>query len=349
MLASFPESFDACSRRTFLRAAAAGFAALALERRTRAASQDKPARIVLGSGAHTYEWLPAWAKLPGGMTFGNTHGCIVVDQLNRVFMNTDTEHAVIIFDAAGNFIKSWGKDFKGGAHGMCLVKEGNAELLYLAHIGRGEVVKTTLDGDVLMTLGVPEKAGVYKDRSEYHPTSVAVGPSGDIYVADGYGLSWIHQYDAKGEYIRSWGGAGSEPGKMQTPHGIWLDTRREPAVLVVADRENHRLQTFSLDGKPLGMVTGVLRRPCHLHQRGTDLVVADLEGRVTILDRDNKVITHLGDNPDPKKRAQNGVPSEQWKDGEFISPHCARWDQDGNLYVLDWVAQGRITKLKHVS
>src|SRR5262249_47981036 len=160
--------------------------------------------------------------------------------------------------------------------------------------------------------------------------------------------SWVHQFDKKGEYIRSWGGKGTEPGKMQTPHGIWLDTRNGKPVLAVADRENHRLQFFSLDGQFISMVTDELRRPCHMHQRGTDLVIADLAGRVTIFDRENKLVTHLGDQPDPAKRAQNKVPREQWVDGQFISPHCARWDSDGNLYVMDWNFLGRITKLERV-
>ena len=69
---------------------------------------------------------------------------------------------------------------------------------------------------------------------------------------------------------------------------------------------------------------------------------------MTILDKNNKVVAHLGDNPDPEKRGKNPIPPEQWKDGEFISPHCPRWDAQGNLYVLEWLSEGRITKLKRV-
>lgn len=336
------------SRRRFLRdlvfgAAGFGFAPAVLR-----AAMPLETGPILGTGSHTYEWVKGWGQLPDGMQYGNTHGCIVIDSRKRIFLNTDTENAVVIFDPGGKFIKSWGRDFKGGAHGMAIVQDGGKEYLFLAHHGRHEVVKATLDGDVLMTLGFPEKAGVYKNASEYRPTSVAIGPNSDIYISDGYGLSWIHQYDSKGEYIRSWGGKGSDPGQMRTPHGIWLDTRAKEPLLAVADRENNRLQFFSLDGKFVKMVTEELRRPCHMHQRGEDLVIADLAGRVTIFDKNNKLITHLGDNPDPKKRANNGVPREQWVDGEFIAPHCARWDADGNLYVLDWVAVGRVTMLKRV-
>jgi hypothetical protein len=136
---------------------------------------------------------------------------------------------------------------------------------------------------------------------------------------------------------------------MRTPHGVWVDTRKKEPTLIVCDRENHRLQIFDLEGKLLDIVADDLRRPCHIQQHGEDMVVADLAGRVTILDKNNKVITHLGDNADPSLRAVNKVEKEKWKDGEFISPHCAHWDAKGDLYVLDWNFLGRITKLKKLA
>jgi DNA-binding beta-propeller fold protein YncE len=307
-----------------------------------------PPRIVLGDGQHRYEWVRGWGELPAGMTLGNTHGCVLVDAQGRVYLNTDTENAVIVFSPEGKFLKSWGKELAGGLHGMALVREGDKEFLYLTHTERHEVLKATLDGEILWTIPWPEKSGVYASAAEFKPTSVAVTASGEIYVADGYGKSWIHEFDAKREYVRSWGGPGSEVGKLATPHGLWLDTRGEKPVLLVADRENHRLQSFDLDGKPLGVVASDLRRPCHLHQRGSELVVADLGGRITLLDGKNQVIEHLGDNPDPSLRAENGVPREKWRDGEFLAPHCACFDSAGNLYVVDWNHLGRITKLARI-
>jgi hypothetical protein len=137
------------------------------------------------------------------------------------------------------------------------------------------------------------------------------------------------------------------------PHGIFLDERgvaqgKEP-VLLVCDRENNRLQAFGLDGSHKEVLQAEVRRPCKIARRGADLVVADLAGRVTILDEDNNVVAHLGDNPDPSKRAKNGVPKEDWRDGEFIAPHSACWDAEGNLYVMDWLALGRVSKLARVA
>jgi hypothetical protein len=306
-------------------------------------------RVVLGVGRHRYEWVSGWGKLPEGLSYGNTHGGIIEDAQGRIYVNTDSEHAVIVYDKSGKFLKSWGKDYKGGFHGMFLVKEDGKELLWLAHHARHEAVKATLDGDVLMTLGFPDKAGVYKDASEYKPTSVAVAPDGSVFVADGYGKSWIHKYSARGEYLKSFGGPGAEPGKFRTPHGLYVDTRKKDRpCLVVADRANHRLQWLDFDGKFLEEMPGILSLPCQVHQRGEDLVVPDLDGRVTIVDKDNRLVCHLGENIDPQRRGKNQVPRETWRDGEFTAPHGARWDREGNLYVMDWNAFGRVTKLKRL-
>jgi hypothetical protein len=82
--------------------------------------------------------------------------------------------------------------------------------------------------------------------------------------------------------------------------------------------------------------------------QGEFALVADLAGRITILNAKNEVLTHIGDNPNEGLRAQNGVPREQWRDGCFTAPHFAKWDAQGNLYVLDWNYLGRVTKLERV-
>ena len=94
---------------------------------------------------------------------------------------------------------------------------------------------------------------------------------------------------------------------------------------------------------------GIFRRPCHFHVQNADILIPDLRGRVTVLDKENNAVAELFDNPDPKKRANNGVPKPQWADGQFICPHGAIWDSEGNIIVVEWVAPGRITKLRRVA
>jgi hypothetical protein len=311
------------------------------------AKSDQP--IILGEGRHRYEWVRGWAKLPEGIQFGNTHGAVVIDSQGRILMNTDSENAVMIFDPNGKYIKGWGKEWKGGSHGMGLYREGKNEFVFITHHSRHEFAKLTLDGEVVWVKGYPKESNVYQKPEDFRPTGIAIAPNGDFYVTDGYGQSWVHQYTAKGDYVRSWGGKGAEQGKLNQPHGIWCDTRGKEPRILVADRANSRLQWFSLKGEPIAMLDQGLRRPSNFHQRGQDIVIADLQGRVTIIDGENKIIAHLGDNQDPEKRGKNPIPPDQWVDGQFISPHCPRWDAQGNLYILEWLSTGRIDKLKRLN
>ena len=306
----------------------------------------QPGPTTLGSGAHEYTWTRDWGRLGDGKELGNTHGCLVVTKAGNVLANTDTEHAIVEFSPEGHIVRTWGKEFHGGLHGMCLRVEDGQEVLYLAHTRRHEVVKCTIDGKVLWTLGWPEASGIYQNEGQYNVTAVAVGPDGRIFAADGYGKSWVHLFDKERKYVKSFGGPGDAPGKMQTPHGLWLDTRGKEPLLLVCDRENHRLQWFTMDGEFVRSMDKDLRRPCNVTALADGgIAVADLVGRVTILDSKDQLVCHLGDNPDPALRAQNGVQRAKWKDGEFLSPHGITVDAHGALYVMDWNFLGRITKL----
>ena len=251
----------------------AGAAAAILPQRLFAERVGQDKVILDGGSIHKYEWLPGWAKLPNGMKYvGSTHGNVGVDSKDRVYFNTDTENAVMIFEPDGTFVKAWGKDFRG-AHGMKIAKEGDKEVLWLCSLGRSEVIKLSLDGEVLLTIPFPEKSGVYKSKGEYKPTGVAIAPNGDVYVGDGYGKSWLHQWNLKGEYIRSWDGSERQGGKFSTPHGVCIDQRGSTPYLIVADRSNHRLQVFTLDGKFVSEALEGLRNPCTLNILGDDIII----------------------------------------------------------------------------
>lgn len=306
--------------------------------------------MMVGSGSHTYETVEGWGKLPAGVQYGYTHG-VVTDAQDRVYVHNRSKDAVVVFDRDGKFLHSWGEEFAGGAHGMFLSKEDGSEYLYLADPDRHLVAKTTLEGKILWQIGPPPLPHVYDSPDKYKPTDVAVAPNGDVYVGDGYGQSWVHQYNKKAEWIRSWGGPGSEPGKMRCPHGLWVDTRGPDPVLVVADRGNNRIQVFSLIGEHVGFVTYDLRYPCCFFQFGDDLYIPDLHSRVTILDKHNLLITHVGDNPGAWMKA--GWPNRPAEDlqaeikvGKFSSPHAACVDSHGDVYVAEWIATGRVTKLR---
>jgi hypothetical protein len=154
---------------------------------------------------------------------------------------------MFIFDPDGKFMSSWGAKWCTGAHGLQLRKEGTDEFLYLATTLQHKVAKTTLDGEELFVLEYPRDAKdshgqpCYENEEKYKPTNIALAPNGDFYVADGYGLHYIHRYNIRGEYLSTFGGHGSEDGQLNQPHGIWCDTRGPVPLILVADRNNERL------------------------------------------------------------------------------------------------------------
>lgn len=358
------------SRRTFLGtvAAAAPFASSPLLLGTQNKSGSKAPLV--GEGAFVYEALHDWGVLPPSLAWGNTHG-VVQDAQGQMHIH-HTVHAtsasadtVVVFDRDGRFVRSWGTQFRGVAHGLQIRTEGNTEYLYLTANAsnpkmtpqpdtQAAVVKTTLTGEVVWTIQGPPDAEAYKPAADgtakrYNPTNVAIAPNGDVYVGDGYGSSYINQYTAKGDYIRTFGGRGAGAGQLAEPHGVWVDTRTGPPLLVVADRRNNRLQRFTLDGTHVDFVPG-FRLPCDFDERAGLVVIPDLHGRVTVLNKDNTIAAQLGDSNasswnNPLRTRARG----EFIPGQFICPHGACFDSDGNIFVVEWVEVGRVTKLRKVA
>ncbi len=355
-------------RRDFLKSASAA-AATALTANFFVHASDKAGTkpAVIGAGEFTYECHHHWGEVPDHIQWHNTHG-VAVDAAGLVYIthrapfNSEIDTAAV-FDPAGKFVRSFGKQWNFGGHGIDIRRDGNEEFLYLTITTTkppdgskprpGLVTKTTLTGEKVWELPFPKEAGVYETAEKYSPTNIAFAPDGGFYVADGYGSNYIHQYDKDAKYVRTFGGTGEEPGKFKTPHGIWLDDRpgRDPA-LVIADRANARLQYFTLDGKPHSIV-GNVSFPAHFDIRGTTLLIADLHARVSLFDQDNSVITHLGHDPKWTEQVLDGFKMreqpERWQNGKFIHPHDACFDAHGNIYVVEWVNSGRVTFLKKVA
>lgn len=347
------------SRRRFLHTAAAATLATAAGPVILGAERKSESGLpVIGAGEHTYEVHHGWGELPDHIVWGDTHG-VAIDAAGLVYIKHRSDaaepmDAIAVFDPTGKFVRSFGKEYHSGGHGIDIRREGNEEFLYLSDIHNRQVVKTSLTGEVVWKLSFPQQPQVYQNIQQYRPTNVAFHPDGGFYVADGYGSHYVHQYDAQANWVRTWGGEGDAPGKMRTPHGIWLDDRpgREPSI-VVADRANARLQYFTLDGQHIGFVTDV-SFPAHFDIRGSELLVPDLHARVSIFDIDNRAVVHLGYDAEWTKSvlannfAMRADPS-RWQPGRFVHPHDACWDAAGNIFVVEWVPTGRVSFLRRVS
>ena len=349
------------SRRDFLKkttSAAVGIGLLKAGRPAQAAPSSDD--LVIGEGDYRYAVNHNWAKLPEGKKFGYTHG-VVEDRQGRIYIANQSPDAVAVFDAEGHFLSSWGAPYEAGAHGLTIADEEGEEVLYLANTSLAEVVKTTLDGEEIWKRGVPDLPDVYGDGQKYSPTETAVAPDGTVYVADGYGQSWIHVYDSDGTYRTSFGGPSEDERGLDGPHGITIARRGGEPVVEVSDRSHVRVVHFSLDGDYLGEAIGqdVLRFPCTTVHAGGLVYVPDLFARVSLFDADGQKIIDLGDYVDgqaltswddfgetfPDLEGYPNLPPEKRLAGKFISPHSLWVDGAGNVYVVEWVEDGRVTKL----
>src|SRR5262249_12833827 len=137
------------------------------------------------------------------------------------------QDTIAVFDPDGKFVRSFGKEYHGGGHGIDIREENGQEFLYLSCMFPVNlVVKTDLKGEVVWRKERKDLAVTHKyddAKARFSPTNIAFAPDGGFYVADGYGSNYVHQYDKEAGYVRTWGGTGEAAGQFKTPHGIWLD------------------------------------------------------------------------------------------------------------------------------
>jgi len=309
-------------------------------------------RYATGNGEWSYDVVPHWGKLPEGKQFGGTHGAINSDKAGNVYVSTQSETGVLVYDSNGKLVKTIANQYPE-VHSLHYSVEDGNEYFY-ATVQKGTpaenwlVVKLKMDGSVVQKIIAPAEAG-FKAPNEWRVTSVVTGPDGSIYVANGYGDSRIFRFDKKGNYQSAFAGKGTEDGKCDCSHGLAVDTRYDQPLLLVCDRENFRLSHFDFDGKFVGHITHHLRRPCQVSFHHDYAIVSELQGRVTILDKDNVPVAFLGDNPQKSQWANYGLKPADIPVTVFSAAHGCYIDRDANIFVSDWNQTGRLTKLKRAA
>jgi hypothetical protein len=304
--------------------------------------KDHAHPVVVGNGLWTFETVPGWGKLPDGGKLGPTHGSVLTGSDGRIYFSTDAALSVIVYEPDGKLVKTIAPEC-AGFHAMAIRQEGGKDVIYGAQLPKGRVCKIDTDGKIL--LEIPNAATTEVPGGWKGLTAVTVAPDGSVFAATGYGAQMIHKFDATGKLLKSFGGKGAGDGQFNTCHGLAIDTRFGEPRLLVADRGNRRLVHTDLEGGFIGVHARGLRLPCMVDIQGDFCAVAELEARVTILDKEGVPVAFLGDNPDKKQWAKFGVAPEEFKEGVFTAPHGLCFDKTGNLYVQDWNASGRVTKL----
>lgn len=301
----------------------------------------------------TYEPVPGWAKVPHGLFFREATS-VAVDSNDNVYVFSRGNMPVMVFDRDGNMIDGWGNDdpYSGSvqvtdpygnpmvtwpgnrftwAHAIRVDHEDN---LWLVDVLGNMVYKTTKSGEELLKIGSGTPTEFQGGEPFNRPTDVTIDPnSGDVFVSDGYRNSRVHRYDSAGNHKLSWGEPGTLDGQFSLPHGVAMFG---DDGVIVCDRENHRVQTFSLEGEH--------RKSWHAHKavavwtgRGEDqgvyvaeqgpppvqTGVPNVGQRVGIYGLDGELITRLGD----------GTAGEHPQ--QFLWPHAVAVDSEGSVYVAE--------------
>jgi peptidylglycine monooxygenase len=240
---------------------------------------EGPQYVVLGE--QRYRVDRDWGKLAPGTSLGLV-STLAVSDAGRVLVYQRGSSPVISFRLDGTFEGSWGEGAIADAHGINVDPLGR---VLLADRDAHQIHVHRPDGDRVMSLGERHRPRLQAPFN--HPTSAAGAADGEIYVADGYGNAAVHRFSADGEWLATWGRPGNGPGEFSTPHSIWVD--RSDRVLV-ADRENDRIQVFDRDGGHITSWTGFYH-PMDIFEDARGFVhVTDQTPRLSMLDPDGRLV-----------------------------------------------------------
>ncbi|HXR92589.1 MAG TPA: hypothetical protein VN750_20165 [Steroidobacteraceae bacterium] len=310
---------------------------------------DDQSEVILGQGSFRYRARRLWGLLDRSKyPVKDCHG-ISEDREGRIVLLTnDTHNNLIAYSKAGRLSRAWEHRFPG-AHGLDIVDYKGEDRYWITDHTRRVVSVCNADGAEVLHVSPETLRAKYPDLSKYRPTNTATLPSGEFFISDGYGSSFIHHFDPTGRYISSFGGKGDGPEHLDTPHAVWIDNRSGKLRLLVCDRGHNALKWFSLEGELLRTidfgpplvddeVVGVM--PCNVAQlpgRFEDhLAIAGLWGMVLILDGADRVVSAIGGLPPVYVHGK----LQQLVNFNYIfgHPHDVCVDESGAIYVAQWAS-----------
>lgn len=290
-------------------------------------------------------------KLPEGMPeLGNQHGDVAISSNGDIYVSLmqGLRSGVQVYSADGTYLRNV-KNAPTDFHGFVIHKGADGEFIYGPQLNAGKIVKLSLEGEVVMTIpgdAIPKEFWQVNPKNQQAAlrlTGCTVAPNGDIFVTDGYASDRVHRFNAKGEYLASFGGKAA-PYNFKTLHKIAIDTRFDPPRLVGTDRANNRAVHLSLEGELIGEIATDLLMPAAAVVQGDFLAVGEIKGRVTIFDKENRVVARLGANSNPQEVGTNKIEQAQWKPGVVNAPHGVAFSPAGDLFVSEYSVHGRVLK-----
>lgn len=292
---------------------------------------------VIGHGDFIYEVVAGWGQLDSENTpVANCHEMNEDSAGRLVLFQTDTRNNVVVYDKSGKLLEAWGTDYPG-AHGLDIVNENGEDFFFLTDTRKGLVVKTTMKGKVVLKLERPDISQYADPKAKFAPTNVMPAQDGSFYVGDGYGSSWIMHYDAAGNLLNTFGGKGTNPECLNTPHGGIVDTRdEENPTLLICSRSDNALKRYTLEGEYLESISIPGMRVCQLARFGDYMIAPHLEGLISIVDKSGRIVSNPGGSaPTYDAKGRPGAITKT-EDSPFVHPHGVWIDSDESVYVPQW-------------
>ena len=281
---------------------------------------------IVGSGDYTYEVNEDWARLPDG--WHAPMAAVTVDSQDRVYGFNRGQRGVIVFDKQGNYLYDWGETGFSFPHAIYADGQDN---IWIVDRNDQQALKYTPQGELLMTIGEKGyRSDTGADPTDFGssgytqvtrggepfnmPAGIAVATSGDIFIADGYANARVHRFGADGALLKSWGEPGDGPGEFMLPHGACVDNRGN---VLIADRENDRVQVFTQDGEFVAQWPTKLIGPAVVWQDADSVcyVAEHNGGYFSILNADGELLA-------------------RWGDAKYRSCHGAAGDSEGSIYFV---------------
>jgi sugar lactone lactonase YvrE len=167
--------------------------------------------------------LIGWAW---GITLDSTENVYVADNINNMIWK---------FDNAGILLTSWAISSTNG------IASSPDNFIYNADANNEQIVKYDTDGNVQTSWKI---MGTTANNYLLSPFAIDVDTVGNVYVSETDIHANIQKYDASGQFITSWGRAGSGDGFFGIPEGLRGIAVAPDGNVVVVDGAHHRLQFF---------------------------------------------------------------------------------------------------------
>ena len=285
---------------------------------------DEGVGKIFGAGNYRFRLVEGWGMGPDGRLPGGRVSTVGVDSQDRVYVIVRGPIPVLVYDREGRFLDGWGADLFQQLHGIWIAPD---DTLYLADHRADIVRRCTAEGKVLATWNSHGADG----KSLKGAQKAIVASDGEMYIADGNNYQ-VHRYSPESKWISSWGTQGSGPGEFDFPCSIDMDRKDR---ILIADRENNRLQIFDRDGNYQTEWAVPKPNDVFVDRDGMIYVPEEEKRKIDIFNDDGELVCQWG---------ERGKRPEQFRN--FLHNVCL--DSRGDLYICGMMIDDMLQKFERV-